>query len=201
MRKVTHKYVTRAQLTPTVGAPMKIFSITSNNMNQPELAGGGHRPLGTDEMSAWFFNYYVDSAEIVVQFRSVATALDSFVPSVCMIQSTIDPAPNVSQGMLGAAEQARTKYDVLQASVQGNCITLTEHFNPRKLFGIKDVADNLQLRGSIQANEPPPLLAYFHVIAGPIDDSTLTGPVDCFITVYYHTVWNETNEIIQSALP
>jgi len=89
----------------------------------------------------------------------------------------------------------------LQSTVNGNCITLSEHFNPVKMFGIKDVADEQELRGSINTNLPPINLAYFHVVTCPIDDVTLTAPVDILVTVYYHVVWNETIEILQSALP
>lgn len=200
IRKISHKMVSRFTMDPSV-TPLLSQTWRANDINNPHDGNPGDRPMGYDQLAALYQNWYVDSATVTVEVVSAAGVADSSVPGVVLLVSNADPSPDLAGGILALMSQGRTKYKLLQQSVNGNTFRLTEHFDPRKTFGVKDPADNDEQIGNTIVPGSPEVLAYFHVVYGALDDGAFLGPVWGTITIIYNVVWNTVREIEFSAGP
>lgn len=142
--------------TGALGAPqVKVWQC--NSMFDPDFTGGGHQPMGFDQMMVFFSRYIVIRSNIEVQFQNLSDNL--LTVGICLkTESTAEVdyriygenQPN-RQALIGAAGSSSDK------------VTLALPFDTASFFGKKDVKDETDLSGS--ASSSPVSNAFWHTYA------------------------------------
>lgn len=188
----SHRYVETFTLNPGVATPDVVY-YSCNSLFDPTSAVGGHQPLGFDQMTVLYDHYTVIGAKATIRFFS-----DSDSPSLGanMCYSYVNDDSTAVLTYDTVLEQGKGVVKSLTTANSGGTCTVTQKFSAKKFFGITDVKDNEQLKGT--ASTSPAEQAFFVVGAQGVSAATNPGAIYCNITVDYITIWTERKDLAQS---
>lgn len=162
-RVVKMRYCDFVTLTlPAVASAFTEARYSANNLNDPQVALGGHQPLSYDQWAVYYNSYAVIGSRIRVQGITVSSGTAPAVIGVMLHDSSVTTSPDYQ----GLVEQGKSKYRFIQVAINGNVPrSMTCSYSMKKWFGITNVKDNLGLYGATFGNAPA-TDAHFVVWAG-----------------------------------
>lgn len=163
--------------------------IAANGLYDPEITGGGHQPMGFDQMMLSYNHYYVHDARLIVTFHNLASSTSPVVS--IRVDGSSTPVTVVDQIL----EFGINQHTVLEAkSTQGDCKVLESRVSIARFEGVDDVMDVIELSGSVAAN--PAELCYFHVQAW--DNAGVTSNILCEIIMEFRATFTEPRTLSAS---
>lgn len=186
-----HRYVETFTLDPTFGTPSHAI-YSCNGLFDPTTAVGGHQPLGFDQMTQLYDHYTVLGAKATIRFFSGDDATSG--SNMCYAYVNDDSTPITTYDTV--MEQNKGVVKPLTSANAAQTCTIVQKFSAKKFFGVTDIKDNSQLKGSSGAN--PVDGAFFIIGAQGIASSIDPTTVYCNITIDYITLWSERHDLAQS---
>lgn len=154
---------------------------------------GGHQVLGFDQLTPIYHNYVVLGAKMTCNFASAAADLGSGV-NMCGIYLNDDQSGSGQYDSI--IEQGNAVYKILSGNqALGQC-KLSKNFSTKRYFGLTDVKDDPDLRGTGAAN--PVKDAYFVVFAQGLASGSDPTTVYVNIVIEYITMWTDRKHLTQS---
>lgn len=148
-RPVRMRYCKEGFLSSTSGVlNSEVFAM--NDIWDPEVAAGGHQPMGFDQMAALYNRYIVLGAKVRVTFYDNASTHS--VPAVvgaCTSDGTV--APYIESKYFIEAKRGSFRH------ITGGArrpITVTCKYSPKRFFGIKDTKDHHSTIGALVTGSP-----------------------------------------------
>lgn len=175
-------------LQPTLSIPAThVFSFMS--LYDPDVTGGGHQPIGYDQLMLMYDHYTVIGARAKI----TATNTDPVNTQrmVCHVQDSATLHTNMEEVM----ENGNVKYVFLGASDSGSATkTSVITFSPKKFFG-RSPLDGDKYQGTIASS--PSEGAFLHISAGPLT-TVSASPVTFMIELEYTAILTEPKVLSQS---
>ncbi len=183
------RYATSVTINPASGASLNVF-IRANGMFDPEVAVGGHQPMGFDQYMAMYDHFKVDSFSISVSLlATTANVVSQFIASV-----SVDDDAVANTSMTNIVEQGLATWRVGNVGSGNDVVRMKQNFNSDKFFANRKTAGVLV--GDIAAD--PTEEAFFNIAVGPMDGVSDVEPVKCFIVVDYNCTFSERKTLISS---
>lgn len=164
-KRVRMRYATTATINPDgTGVPAWV-SIRANGMFDPEVAVGGHQPMGFDQWMTVYDHFTV--TESVISVRPLLRSATSGIPGVYGV--TLDDTAAFPYGTLspllesGLTNRHPKTYGLVEGIGGGADPMVRKAFRARKFFGTRAVVGEDELKGS--ASGDPTEQAYFHIWA------------------------------------
>lgn len=172
-------------LNPGVGATAATYVYAANGLYDPNITGVGHQPTGFDQLMAMYNEYVVLGATIKVVFSNLDNANPAVVGIALLDFSTT--GTDIRQYV----ENGQNTWTCLSERGGGKDITtLTLKADIRK-FSTQDILAADGFSGNVSAN--PADTHYFHIFAGPADNSTDMGIISCTVEVTYDCVFRDNS--------
>lgn len=161
----------------------------ATGLYDPNLTGGGHQPMGFDQLMAMYNNYTVIGAKVQVTFSNNDATYPQFVGITLTKESTA-----VASGMQ-QIEQGETTWAMLSPSTGSKSVaTLTKGFSTKRMHGGNVMGEDT-LAGTASAN--PNSNWYFHVWADP-NNGVNTSSVYAHVIIEYIAVFSDIKNMSQS---
>lgn len=189
-----HRYVQYLDLNIPLGgaAAGAVFSL--NGMYDPDVSGGGHQPMGFDQLAALYGQYQVLSAKATVKFITTSTA--NTAASMCALairnSSTLETDPQ------DIMERPDTVYDVLPSGRGAGYRTLSIKKSIPKFFGIKKSAFSADDGKKGTASVNPTEMCYLHVYNMPDNSGEDETDINVVVTIDYIARWDARNDFTGS---
>lgn len=169
-------------ITSTSGSIVQ-YAYSCNGMYDPYLGGGGNQPRGFDQLMTMYRHYTVLFSKINLDFVFTNESTSNPMKVGVYIRDTAT-AYTMSQDI---AEAPRTRQAVVTDDVTP--VKVKMGFNCRKMFRVKDVTDDNELRGTSSTN--PSQVAAWNVFGYAFNGFTETvwfsGYID-YIAVLTHRI-------------
>ncbi len=183
------RYATHVVFNPAAGAAQNIF-IKANGLFDPEVAVGGHQPLGFDQYMLFYDHFRVDSSHITCYFQPTTANVVS--QSICAISLDDDTVANTSS--VNMIEQGLATWKIGNVGAGNEIVTLRKSFNLKKFF--RNQSSAFTTVGN--AFTDPSELANFNISVGPMDGVSDVEETKCFIVVDYIVTFSERKTLAQS---
>jgi hypothetical protein len=168
-----------------------LFNVSPDNLP-------GTTPVGLDTWQAFYKKWYVMKSFIKVTIGGTDMGAGPRASLFCVYGGTSDQAVLPSTPMTDVAAQARTKLLRVQPFYNNPPQATKARFSPTKVFGVKDVADVVDLSGDTDTNVGPsaPYQGYYYLVLSTFDPAQTTSLV-CTVAVeiFYCAVFNDTKLI------
>lgn len=187
-----HRYNETILLDPSAGVP-SVHYFNAIGMYDPNSTGTGHQPLGFDQYTPIYDHYTVLGSKITVDFTAATTSAALGANKVCIFVNDDASAVTTWDTIM---EQGGAVSKILTGSNAGGTCRLSKKFSTKKFFGVTDVKDNDQLKGSNSAN--PLDGAYFAVLAQGMTSSDNPNGFYANVMIEYITQWSEPRSLNQS---
>lgn len=188
--KMSLPYVEQAiQLNPGIGGLAVSHFFSANGLYDPNVTGGGHQPLGFDQIMPLYDHYTVIASKITV----TAYNDDSTVKQVIGVRlADQNSAPYTDLANL--MENGGGKYVWLNSKGgNGDMVTFSMGCSPKRFFG-KSLNDDTY-KGGIGAN--PADQVFFHVWAAPYS-STDSAAINVNVRIDYIALFSEPKQLQSS---
>lgn len=173
------------------GSSSALFSYvcSANGAYDPDISGGGHQPMGFDQMMGMFNHYTVIGSRMRAIFTSASTFPVHF-------GTMISGSSSYSTDYQVNTENGNMIYGIATAgTTSGCCITLKQSVNCAKFQGIDDVLDDPNMRGDASSN--PSEQMYYHLMVwNPASSSIPTGTLDVYLE--FDTMFHEPRKGVLS---
>jgi hypothetical protein len=168
-RKRTHLSYFESAVTVISGvsvAGTQVFS--ANGLFDPNITGGGHQPMGYDQMMLFYEHYIVHSCKCTVV--SVTSAVG---PIFVSLSRNAGATPTTV--ITDLVENGNIEYQALPVgAVQTIFDKMVMVLDVAKFGGVDDILDNPEYRGAIGTN--PAEQSYFHLsVWNPYSAATLSA--------------------------
>jgi len=188
------RYCGYKRLDPAAGGGISTMMFRANGIYDPDVAVGGHQPLGRDQWADCYYHYTVLGSKCTVEFCGLNDS-PNYVPHKAGVYLSGLDATGGSTWVT-MAEQGHTSTTLVAGSAGLKPSRVVSRLNVRKFFDVKDPEDDDTLTAPVGGD--PSDAAYFIVWAAAMDESTDTLGVRAAITIEYIVAWGEPKEIISS---
>jgi hypothetical protein len=190
-RVVDMPYVIALDLASTSGS-FAVWQFTANSLYDPEVAAGGHQPMGRDQWAAFYNHYVVRSCTIEVDF----VHKDNSTPTAALVGIELTDDSTVSSNYAETIEQQKGTWDLLPptGSARSRQKAL---YDARSFFNIDDVKDN-QDRIGANFGTAATELAIFTVWCQAPDLTTDLGVVTILVRLNYRVEVSEPKDLAGS---
>lgn len=170
-------------------------TFSMNSLFDPDTTGGGHQPMGYDQLTPIYNRYLVTGAKITATFAFAPT--DATPAWVGITTHENSAFVGTSVPVNGLVEQGKTVYRCISAGDGGNpIVTLTKKVSCRKEFSVRDLAGNIEQYGALVGNSPVNGLFSTVWICG-LNGAASPG-CDIFVKIEYTGYFTEPNLLSQS---
>jgi len=146
----------------------------------PDVTGIGHQPYGHDQWATLYKHYFVNSADVTVIFRNIAT---NNIPHNVYIVLDKDGVVSISHDT--RMERTKGVGAATFLANSNNKQTVRLRYDAKKFYDIKSVKDEHQLRALFSADPVKP--AYLVVGMQPVDSvSSSAAIVYAAVTINYN---------------
>lgn len=188
----TLKYATAIRMTQTVADTMKSHYFRANSIYDPDFTGGGHQPLGTDQLLALYEHFTVLGSKITLRCIN-ADSTNNAILAVSTVSETSTAVLDINR----LIELGKSKYAVLTDNAGGKPqTTVSQYFNTKRFFGVKDPNGDDQYQGSASSN--PAEEAFFLIGMQNLAPAVVVNSVDCMLEIEYRVQFSEPKIIAQS---
>lgn len=170
-----------------------LHSFAANDLYDPNVTGGGHQPLGFDQLMALYNHFHVISSKIRVDFCTQSGSSPVAGGCVCMIHVNDD----VTLGDTDARtmlEMPGTNWSIMQP-VTKSPLSLRHSYDATS-WNPGDIMANDNLQGS--SSSSPTEKQHFTLGVASIDQSTDPVVVHCWVEIEYTAVFHEPKDLAQS---
>lgn len=190
-RKQVLRYCDTIIIDPGAGGiGSNFFSV--NGMYDPDTTLGGHQPYGFDQWTAIYKYWHILSSKINIQVGQAS--LPGSTPTWRVGITPINRTSAVPSNAVDLMEMDGTVYGIYE---RYTTLKLTKKQDSHKTFGIKDIMDADEMRGTISGN--PPTQAYFMVwVANGNQGVVDPEPLSVTITIDYEAVFTDPNQPLNS---
>lgn len=175
---------------PGIGGIAAGHVFSANGCYDPDITGGGHQPIGFDQLMALYDHYTVVGAKIRCHFQNK----DTSYPQFCAI--AVRDSPTLSTDTREIVENGYVTMGHLAVfGTGGDKASLATSVDVAKFLGRTNVLSDSQLKGSSAANPGEQL--YFHLYGFPtegVDSNIIT--INCVID--YDVVFHEKTVTLPS---
>ena len=193
-KQTIHMRYVEQTVVDSTGLSTKQAFFGANNINDPDAALGGSRPLAWTEWSAFYNHYVVVSSSIKLTIFPVGNT--ATVPNMIGVFVSDDLSTTPDYRTL--AEQGRGVYKMVPtAATTKGPTTLYCKFNAKSFFNITDIKDNVDRLGAAMTDNPAES-AFFNIWAQPIDQTTNTGGFYMNVQIDYYVSLSEPKELVAS---
>ncbi len=183
------RYATHIVFNPAAGSAQNIF-IKANGLFDPEVAVGGHQPLGFDQYMAFYDHFRVESSHITAYFQpTTANVVSQYVAAISLDDDVVANTSSVNM-----IEQGLATWKLGNVGAGNEIVTLRKSFNNKKFF--KNQHSSFTVVGS--ALSDPSELANFNISVGPMDGVSDVEETKCFIVIDYIVTFSERKTLAQS---
>lgn len=180
------RYCDSFNLTCTSGArALNVFA--ANGIFDPDITGVGHQPMWRDNYAAIYDQYMVIGSKITVKFANTSTT----VPALCGVVGDDDTSISANVDSL---MELNNSVHSLASCAGGNVVTLTQTFEPMKMFGV-NAKDDGTIATSITAN-PTEIWCFGVWVASADQASTCTVSVS--VEIDYTVKFTEVGTATQN---
>jgi len=189
-RKQVLRYCDTIVLDPGAGGiASNFFSV--NGMYDPDTTLGGHQPYGFDQWTAIYKYWHILSSKISIQVAAASTGTTQ------AWRVGITPINRTSAVPSNAVDLMEMDGTVFNMYERYNTIKLYKKQDSHKTFGIKDIMDADEMRGTITGN--PPTQSYWMVwVANGNQGVVDPEPLSLNITIDYECVFTDANQPLNS---
>lgn len=187
------KYADMININSVAGvADGAVFS--ANSIFDPNRTGIGHQPLGHDEWKLFYNHATVLGSRIKVTFMPTTNA--PITGNACCSVKLLGNA-TLDTNIYSTLEQTSSTWKLMgNANASGKGVTLTKYFSAKKFFGVKDVRDSSNIRGTFGAN--PADEAYYHIQCTGLNGTDDPADVDVVVTIEYICLLSERRQLLIS---
>ena len=121
------------------------FSFRANGMYDPEVAIGGHQPLGYDQLTALYDHWYVKSSRMTIQMAYC----DADVP--WQVATYVDDDTNLATSFSSAAERPKSTWQAVFVGDGATLPKMYQRYNTKETFGLLGEG-NPDLKGNATAD-------------------------------------------------
>lgn len=175
------------------GTTPAIFAFSTNSIQDPNVTGAGHQPMGHDQLAALYGRYTVLGSKIKIHAHNASTSTGAIIGCFVTNSSTLG-----AQSVANLIEEKASKVSnkVLSLLTGGHPTSyLTDTWSLRKeIKGAKGVGDVY----SAAIGSSPSVQNYFLVWMGPMDASNTTHKVQFYVEVDYIVRWFDPIQLTQS---
>lgn len=189
--KFKTKYVeTQVDLNAGVGGLMVSHLFSCNGLFDPNITGGGHQPLGFDQLMPMYDHYRVIGSRIRATFSNHDTTYPQIV-GIHIQDNTV-----ISEGSVDPLiENGMTRWTKLATEGSGGSVkTISQNFSTKAFFSSASSASDKYV-GTIVSN--PTEQAYFRLFAQP-DHGNDTSTVRVTVEIEYIALLTEPRNLTQS---
>lgn len=188
--KMNLPYVERSILiNPAIGGLAASYYFSANGLYDPNITGGGHQPLGFDQIMPMYDHYTVIASKITCTFYNDDTSIKQVVGLRLADSTTLTSADPTA-----LMESGGGKYGWLNArAVDGDMATMTLGCSPKKFFS-KSLNDDVY-KGGIGSN--PSDQVYFHIWCAPFNSAD-SAAVYVNVRIDYIALFSEPKQLAQS---
>lgn len=190
-RIIKLRYVENVTIDPGAVAFAE-FAYRANSINDPNLTGGGHQPMGHDQWATFYRRYTVIGAKVTASCVSATSS----TPSIFGV-TLIDLSTTGHTTIQGLQERPGTSWRMLQTSNNVKPSFVQQKFSAKKFFNLANIKDNQDRVGSDFGSNPS-VEAYFHFFTGAHDTSTNLPVHYWTIKITYIVLLSHPKELAQS---
>lgn len=187
------KYSQRMTATSTTGV-MYEYQFKINSVFDPDYTGGGHQPLGHDQLYTFYNRYRVDSVDAKVVFHK---STDSCVAVVGLLgKNGVDT--QAASGLAALIEQSQFKYKTTSYGIgASNPITLKRHLDCAQITGVtKEKYRTDDVYQAIMGSSPSEEIMLDILMVDLAEASTLSGFFE--IELHYNVTFYDPKNLAQS---
>lgn len=189
-KKVVHKYAAvNVPINGGIAGAAAVYVFRVNSLFDPDFTGGGHQPLGFDQMSAMYNRYTVTNCQIRVVFSNPSTNDFRVISGIALCKDTTLRTRDEYM-------ESHSSWDVLPSgSVSGSTVTCYLNVDVAKFFGLSNIVDERDFSGTASAN--PINMAYYHVFAADSGGGD-PGAIQATVELAFTTIWKEPKDLTGS---
>ncbi len=191
--KTKLRYVTQLELGSGTNDFASHHFFRANSAFDPDLTGGGHQPMGFDQIGLFYDHYTVIGSKISVNYHNVGGSN----PIVCGIR--LRDTNETENDLMVVLEQGQTSYRRMTRYDGGaNSVSVSKGCSVKKQQGLKSIIGNDQYTAGFSSNPAEDLI--YDVFVGPLDAGTAVGAnsIKCLATIVYIVVFTEPRPLPQS---
>ncbi len=193
-RTINMRYAAVIALDPAAGAVASV-NFRANSIFDPDvLSGVPKNPLGFKEWNVFYNHYLVSSCKLQANFMADNTNVTPLILGTYLADDGV--IPTVGQDLI---EQGLAKWKIVSPGTNNGTKStiVTNYFNAKKFFNIKDYKDNFdRLGASFQAN--PQEIAQFHIFASALDTTVNAPLIHVQIILDYTVILSEPRSLTPS---
>lgn len=149
----TLTYHESLKIAPPITGTQIFYNFHMNSLFDPNATGGGHKPLGFDQLAAFYKQYRVHGVTMTATFSNTVTNTTPVHVGIAFdknaaVEASLDTKIETSKG---------TATRLLLTNSRERA-TLRRSTTMKKFFSVKDIGDDHQLQAPTSAN--PTLLGY-----------------------------------------
>lgn len=193
-RIVKLRYIQPITLDPGASTAFVSQIFSANSINDPDVTGAGHQPMGHDQWATWYNRYTVIGAKISVM-GIISTTSN---PALFGVR-TIDLSTTGHTTIAGLMETPTVSWRFMQTAVNGNVPKPARaNYSAKKWFNLTNIKDNhTHVGAAFGAN--PATQVYFHVFYGSHDNGATDIPACSLIAkITYIVLLSHPKELAQS---
>lgn len=191
---VTMRYATGLSLDIAAGGVTDVVSYRANGPYDPDVAVGGHQPMGYDQFESYYKRLTVIGSKITVVFAY--TDLTA-VKGLAAVGITLDNDTSIRSSPGAQIEDGKSvwKYITTDGTTPGFA-SMSATFSPKSFFSIKDIADNEARIGSLTTGLPAQQ-AYFNIWAGSTTSDDMPA-ISAHAVIEYTCLYSQPEDLAQS---
>lgn len=188
--KTTLRYAENVVIGATSAGTASNYLFNCMNINDPNVTGVGHQPMGYDDIKGFYDHYTVIGAKITCLF----TQQSDFPLFVGL--KLIDAAGSGVNTAMEAIERGQGKYGVLGDRDAATHTKLTLGFSPKKYFNCSSIIGNTRFQSQQDAGPVEDL--FFNLWTGATQDNQSATQVAVNVLIEYLVVFTEPKPLNQS---
>lgn len=187
-KRVLPYYDSGYSINPAIGTT-GAHTFRANSMYDFDGSGGGHQPLGFDQLMLMYEHFTVIGFQCKIDIRSKDNTYNQIVGAYL----SSDPFPETDIRKI--LENGDTVWQIIGPSGSGieSVCSLTLKCNIEKFLGITAIMSDDSMRGSASAD--PTNGVYLHVIACPFDQSSDVAGIEFGMYANFVGVFTEPKEL------
>lgn len=183
---VRHNYFDNFQLTTTAGTK-GVYTFQINGMNDPNISGVGHQPIGFDQMAGFFGRYNVIGVNMKIKFWNRDADETMAVGLIVNEESTL-PATYTPQRLIENGSMSYKLLPVVGTDFTNQQIQyMSRKVSIKKFCKVKSVMDYDALGSNPSSN--PQRAVYAHIICWQPDGALTNAQISCYVEMEQLAVW------------